>query len=134
MKGYLTVFLSLSLSLLTGFLLFLIGNAVNNAWKIRLEGIADISMNSVLGEYEITLQERYGLFYIDTSYRQKSPSLQNMEERLAFYITENLKKKEGAEPWGNVILTDVSITKAVSAASVKGKSVKRQAVEYVRDC
>ncbi len=134
MKGYLTVFLSLSLSLLTGFLLFLVGNAVNNAWKIRLEGITDIGMNSILGEYEITLQERYGLFYVDTSYRQKSPSLQNMEERLAFYITENLMKKDEAGPWGSMLLTDVSITEAVSAASGKGKSMKRQAVEYVHDC
>ena len=38
MKGYLTVFLSLSLSVLAGFVLFLIGHTIQNAGKIRLEG------------------------------------------------------------------------------------------------
>ncbi len=134
MKGYLTIFLSLSLSLLTGFLLLLIGNAINNGWKIRLEGIADIGMNSVLGEYEIALHDRYGVFYVDASYLQKPASLQNIEERLSFYILQNLKQEEGRGVWGNTELKDLRIEEAVAASAECGKSLKRQAVGYVKDC
>ena len=74
MKGYLTVFLSLSLSLLAGFVLFLTEYAIRNAEKIRLECAADTAMNAVLSEYHIDL--------FDASYLNKNPSITNVEERL----------------------------------------------------
>ena len=61
MKGYLTVFLSLSLSVLAGFVLLLTGSAIRNGEKLRLEGDVDIAMNSALAEFSIPLHERYGL-------------------------------------------------------------------------
>ncbi len=133
MKGYLTIFLSLSLSLLTGFLLLFVGNAINNAWKVRLEGAADIGMNSVLGEYHIKLHERYGLLYVDVSYDGSKPSLANMEGHLAFYISRNLRKSKNG-PLGDMVLTGVQVTDAVSSAAHNGLSMKRQAAQYVQDC
>lgn len=49
MRGSITIFLALSLSVLTGFVLLLLGNATRNAEKIRLEGAMNLGMNSVLG-------------------------------------------------------------------------------------
>ena len=64
MKGYLTIFLALSLSLLTGFILLLTGNAINNGMKIRYECAADTGMNAVLSEFHIGLLEKIGRAHV----------------------------------------------------------------------
>ena len=74
MKGYLTVFLAMSLSILTGFILLLTGSAVKNAEKVRFESAVDTGMNAVLSEFHIGLLERYGLIYVDASYLEKAPA------------------------------------------------------------
>ena len=89
MKGYLTVFLSLSLSIITGFILMLTGNAIRNSEKVRFECAADTGMNAVLSEFHAGLLERYDLIYVDASYLGKEPSITNMEERLRYYMEEN---------------------------------------------
>ncbi len=133
MKGYITVFLAMVLSILTGFLLFLTGSAILNGWKVRTELATDLGMNSALGEYQLALYERYGLLYVDTSYAEKVPSLSGLEERLAFYISRNLNQGEKA-PFGGMDLKAVQVEAAVSAAADGGRSMKRQAVMYAKDC
>lgn len=133
MKGYLTVFLSLSLSVFIGFVLFLTGNAVLNAGKIRFEGAADTGMNAVLAEFHIALHERYELLYVDASYAGKEPSVSNMESRLAFYMNQNLQKDSRYAPWGNVKLGDVVISEIVTAAEGNGAAMKYQAAKYIQD-
>ena len=105
MKGYLTVFLALSLSFMTGFILLLTGSAVKNAGKVRLECAVDTGMNAVLSEFHRELLERYGLIYIDASYLGNEPSIANVENRLKYYVEENtlsvnisrLRKKLGGD-------------------------------------
>lgn len=133
MKGYLTVFLSLSLSIFIGFILLLAGAAIGNAQKVRLESVVDAGMNSVLGEYHIGLHDRYGLIYIDASYLSKKPSVTNVEGRLDFYIREGLRNQEGFAPWGEVQLTKVQITDLGAASGGMGNSMKYQAVCYIQD-
>ena len=88
MKGYLTVFLAMSLSILTGFILLLTGSAVKNAEKVRFESAVDTGMNAVLSEFHIGLLERYGLIYVDASYLGSKPSIANVEARLKYYVEE----------------------------------------------
>ena len=133
MRGYLTVFLSLSLSALIGFVLLLAGNAVKNAEKVRLECISDIGLNSVLSEFSVALQERYELFYIDTSYLGGDPSISRMEERLDYYIRRNLDLHPEDKPWTNAALNKVVISEQVVAAEGKGSSMKYQAAKYIED-
>lgn len=133
MKGYLTVFLSLSLSILIGFVLMLTGTAVINAEKIRMEVAADAGMNSVLGEFHVGLHDRYGLLYIDASYLDKEPSVSNVEARLQFFIQEGLRMQTGFSFWGEVQLTNLQITDGVTAAEGMGNSMKYQAVCYIQD-
>lgn len=132
-KAYLTVFLALSLSVLTGFLLFLYSNAVNNAEKIRLELATDTGMNSVLGEYHRLLHDRYGLFFVDASFGGANPSVMNLEDRIFTYTDRNLQMGSPAGPYGRMALAQVEIENAVSAAAGNGKCMKRQAVQYVKD-
>lgn len=133
MRGYLTVFLSLSLSVLIGLVLFLTGNAIRNGGKVRLECVTDIGMNSVLAEFSTALQERYDLFYIDASYLGREPSASNIEERLDFYIRRNLDMGSKKNPWIDVKLERVTIPEMTVASEGEGASMKYQAVKYIRD-
>ncbi|MDE7285256.1 MAG: hypothetical protein K2N55_00210 [Lachnospiraceae bacterium] len=135
MRGNLTVFLSLSLSLLTGFILLLTGNAIKNAVKVRYECAADTSMNAVLSEFHIALFERYGLIYIDASYLGSQPCISNMEDRLRYYIEENTTKiLTGKDaPWGKINTQQVVIPCFETAAAGMGASMRNQAICYVED-
>lgn len=135
MKGYLTVFLALSLSIMTGFILLFTGNAIRNAGKVRLECAVDTGMNAVLSEFQVTLLERYDLVYVDVSYLGFQPSVKNMEGRLQYYMEENtsavLEHENG--PWGNLKVENVSITSFETAAAKMGASMRSQAVCYIED-
>lgn len=135
MKGYLTVYLSLSLSFLSGFVLLLTGNAIRNAVKVRYECAVDTGMNAVLSEFHVMLFERYDLIYVDASYLGRTPSVSNVEERLRYYIEENttgvLAGKDA--PWGRLEVVKVSIPYFETAAAHMGASMRNQAICYVED-
>lgn len=133
MKGYLTVFLSMMLAILSGVILSLTMQAIRNGSRVRFECIADSSMNSALAEYEKTLQDRYGLFYVDLSYLGETPSVENLESRLRFYMQENLKDTE-KNVWGKLLLKDTTVQDIGTAAAGNGASMKRQAISYVQEC
>lgn len=133
MRGSITIFLALSLSVLTGFVLLLLGNATRNAEKIRLEGAMNLGMNSVLGEFHTGLHDRYGLLFIDLSYDNGEPSLYKLEERLDYYIRQNTKKEKHS-PQGIVEPEKVHIRQVTSAAFGEGNAMKFQAVCYMKDC
>ena len=60
-KGYLTVFLSMSIMIILSLILVLFQGARIGAVKLKTECVADISMNSILAEYSRALYEQYGL-------------------------------------------------------------------------
>lgn len=135
MKGYLTVFLSLSLSILTGFILLLTGNAIRNAVKVRYECAVDTGMNAVLSEFHVELLERYDLIYIDASYLGKQPCISHVEDRLRYYVEENTSRILAGKnaPWGNLEVQDVVIPYFETAAAGMGASMRNQAICYVED-
>lgn len=135
MKGYLTVFLAMSLSILTGFILLLTGSVVKNAEKVRFECAVDTGMNAVLSEFHAALLERYGLIYVDASYLGRQPSISNVEGRLMFYVEENTSQVlEGVNaPWGHLSGVNVEISFFETAAAQMGASMRNQAIHYTRD-
>lgn len=135
MKGYLTVFLAMSLSLLTGFILLLTSNAIRNAEKVRFECAVDTGMNAVLSEFHVALFERYGLIYVDASYLNRQPSISNVEERLRLYVEENTSQtlKGNNAPWGSLNNIEATISSFETAADQMGASMRSQAVCYVED-
>lgn len=135
MKGYLTVFLALTLSALTGFILFLTYNVVQNGNRIRFECAVDIGMNAVLSEYHTQLFEQYSLLYVDASYLGSHPAVENVEERLRLYVEKNstdILRRHNA-PWGNLRVDEVKITSFETAAASGGASMRNQAVCYIED-
>ena len=91
-KGYLTVFLSLSITIIMSLVLALFQGARIGAVKMKTECVADIAMNSVLAEYNRQLYEQYGLLMVDTSYGRANPSIVNTEEHLRHYIQKNFDR------------------------------------------
>ena len=136
MKGYLTVFLALSLSFLAGFILLLTGSAVRNAGKVRLECAVDTGMNAVLSEFHRELLERYGLIYVDASYLGREPIIENVEDRLKYYVEENTSEVLGGRnsPWGALEIDKTPILAFETAAADGGASMRSQAVCYAEDC
>ena len=135
MKGYLTVFLALSLSIFTGFILLLTFSAIRNGEKVRFECAADTGMNAVLSEYHAELFDKYGLLYIDASYLGENPSEENVEKRLQYYMERNTDYvfERANAPWGNIRTEDVEIVSFETAAAGKGLSMQNQAVNYIED-
>ena len=64
MKGYLTIFFSLSLSIMTGFVLVLTGCAIKQAEKVRLECTADTGMSAIVLELCTVLLNLFALSYL----------------------------------------------------------------------
>ena len=134
--GYLTVMLSLTLSVFISLCLVLILGVRENTEKLEAECVTDIAMNSVLAEYHRELLNRYDLFFIDTSYGTSFPSYEQTEARLEYYIKRNLSS-EGVflstlyrKPL-ELVPEDAEITAVSVASDEGGKVLRRQAVDVM---
>ncbi|MCM1386858.1 MAG: DUF5702 domain-containing protein [Bacillus sp. (in: Bacteria)] len=137
-KGYITVFCSLSLSLILSLVLTLIEGARMSAVRMKFECAADIGMNAVLAEYHRELLEQYDLLFVDTSYGKDMPSIANTTEHLRNYIQGNLKpQKNGNFQWTRDFLDmhieDVEIIEYSAASDAEGDVLKRQIADYMAD-
>ena len=91
-KGYITVFLSLSLLIIASLVLALYQGARISAVRMKTECVADIAMNSVLGEYSRELFDQYGLLMVDTSYGTGNHTILNTQEHLKNYAQKNFER------------------------------------------
>lgn len=135
-KGYLTVFLSLTLTLILSLLLTLIEGARMSTIKMEAECVADIGMNSILAEYHRELLEQYDLFFVDTSYGMPSSSIHNTAEHLRNYTQKNFTVSEkgwiSARDWLALSTDKVSIPELSIASDDGGNVMKRQALDYMK--
>ena len=91
-KGYSTVFLSLSITIILSLILALYQGARIGAVKMKTECVADISMNSILAEYNRELFDRFSLLMVETSYGSGNHSITNTEEHLKNYAQKNFSR------------------------------------------
>lgn len=137
-KGYITVFLSLSLTLILSLVFTLIEGARISAVRMKFECTADISMNAVLAEYHRELLEQYDLLFVDTSYGGSRPSIANTTEHLRNYMLRNLRpqKKGGlrrVRDFLDMRVDSVEITEYSIASDADGDVMKRQIADYMAD-
>ena len=135
-KGYVTVFLSLSITIIMSLILVLFQGARIGAVKMKTECVADISMNSVLAEYSRALYEQYGLLMVDTSYGGENPSIINTQEHLRYYAQKNLSRTAVSRVTNNQTIFsmycgDVNITGSSFALDNKGAVLNRQILAYM---
>ena len=67
-RGAVSIYLTLMMAVMIPLLITMIESARVNAIKLRLECAADLSMDSVLAEYNKALFDRYDLLFVDTMY------------------------------------------------------------------
>jgi len=132
-KGSLTVFLSLSLTILISFSLFVIEIAIGNSQRIRFEAVTDMAMDSVMGEYSVALKERYGLLYVDTSYLEGAAEAVRVTDRFRVYFDANTTKvsEKKHAPWGRLLLQEAVLSSFETAAAQGGKSMQSQMIRYM---
>ncbi|MBQ7933962.1 MAG: hypothetical protein IJ327_04155 [Lachnospiraceae bacterium] len=104
MSGYLSVFMALVLTLLTGFCLGLIEGVRKNGMALESECAVEAAWNGVFAEYHRGLVGRYNLFALDDSYGTSYGSVSNIERHLTGYLDRNLQFYGGF--WNNLFYKD----------------------------
>lgn len=137
-RGYITVFLSLSLTLILSLVFTVIEGARISAIRMKFEYVTDIGMNSVLAEYHRELLEQYDLLFVDASYGGSSPSVANTEGHLKNYLQKNFRQDRGNGWWKTRDFLDMwvnraSITEYSIASDENGNVLKRQIADYMAD-
>ncbi len=135
-KGYLTVFLSLTITMIMSLILALYSGARIGAVKMKTECVADIAMNSVLAEYSRELYRQYGLLMVDTSYGTGSHSITNTEEHLRKYAQKNFEPSTAGRLTGTSTMMkayckDARITGSSFATDNDGAVLNRQILSYM---
>lgn len=134
--AYLTVFLSLSLTIILSLVLTLIEGARIYAIRMQAEVVVQTAMDSCLAEYNRALQERYDLFYVDTSYGDGAGSEAEIHDHLESYIKKNLGRSSllefvGARDLTALSVDEVDITDSRYACDADYESVREQIYAYM---
>ena len=137
-NGYITLYLTLTLGILLSLVFVLLEAVRDKTIRMETEGVMDLGLYSIFGEYNRQLLEQYDLFFIDSSYGEGRPDVKKSEEHLQYYMNENFRK-ERAEGWlGFRDLTDLSCDNTrfecyMYASDREGQVLKSQIVDYMQD-
>lgn len=138
-KGYLTIYLSLTLTVMLSLCLTLIEGARRSSVRLEAECVMDIGLNSILAEYHRELFQQYNLFYIDSSYGSAYPSYYNTEARLNYYLEQNIQEEDCYyvsflyKDLLSLELKDVQLQKVAVATDADGLCFQRKAASVVWD-
>lgn len=136
--GYLTVYMTLTLTVMISLCLVLIQGVRRHTASFEAECVMDIGLDSVLAEYHRVLLERYGLLMVDTSYGTDYPSYYNTERRLSEYLFHNLSYEDCINlpflyrDFLGMELEDVQMLKVSLATDHGGRVFQRRAAECMR--
>ena len=96
-NGYMTVYLTLTMTVLLSLCLTLIEGVRSSAIKLESEIAVAIAADSIMAEYNRELFRQYNIFAIEDSYGTDRASISNIDEHLATYMTKNLSGDGGVE-------------------------------------
>lgn len=138
-SGYLTVFLTMILTLLVSFSLGLIEGVRYNAVALESECVAEVAWNSVFAEYHRGMAERFNIFTLDASYGTNYASHFNIERHLKKYLDRNVKVVDGGI-WDYLVVdfvklsvTDVQLDQGMLLSDGNGAIFRAAAVNAVKD-
>lgn len=89
------MFLSLVLLIIISLICQVMEEAVFQADRIRLFSSTELSLQGVLGEYNLELLENYGLFFFEASDEQGKPDKEKILSRLDYYMYRNIENTGG---------------------------------------
>ncbi|MBD5459993.1 MAG: hypothetical protein HDR26_03475, partial [Lachnospiraceae bacterium] len=133
-----TIFLTLTLTVVISLCLTLVEGARRNTMILEIECVTDTGMNSVLAEYHRELLRQYGLFFVDVSYGSGIPSYEAAAEHLTEYMNRNFICEEHIVTLFSrdllaLRLEQAEVTGVSNAADDQGAVLRRQAVEYMKE-
>ena len=137
-NGQITIVLSLVLTTMISLVLTLVEGARINAIRMQIEIVTDMGLDSVFAEYNRELLNEFQLFFIDTTYGQSIPSLNQTTAHLTEYMNYNFNSDKGYEDliskdFLKLKVTDVEILMAAVASDEGGLVLKNQAIDYMED-
>lgn len=94
-QGSITVFLSLVLLVIISILCQVMEEAIFQADRIRLFSSTELSLQGVLGEYNLELLENYGLFFLEASDKKGNLDKEKLLSRLDYYMYRNVENTAG---------------------------------------
>lgn len=132
--GSITLYLAVTLGIMLSLVFTLMEGVRRQTIRLETEGVMDLGLFSVFGEYNRQLLDQYDLFFMDTAYGSEVPELAKVEERLRYYMNENFQKS--LTGFGSIRdLTElrcdnVTLTAYTRASDEQGALIKRQIWEY----
>lgn len=128
-KGYITVYLSLTLGLMIVFILTMLEGLRQQTIRFQTECVMDAGLNSIFAEYHREMLNQYDLLFIDDSYGSNNASTDNTKAHLLSYMNLNFKACEDKKLLGmkdiTAINADNAVLKNVSMASDNSGEVLR---------
>lgn len=132
--GSITLYLAVTLGIMLSLVFTLIEGVRRQTIRLETEGVMDLGLFSVFGEYNRQLLDQYDLFFIDTAYGGKTPELEKTEERLRYYMNENFQKTlTGVGTLRDLTelrCDNVTLTAYMRASDAGGALIKSQIREY----
>lgn len=118
-QGSITVFLSMILLVIVSITVEVLGEAVYQADRIKLASSMDLSMQSVLSQYDAELLEQYGLFFVWATEEK-------LASQLDYYLYRNVENTGGMVQMN---LNETNILAVEEATDNKAMAYYREAVE-----
>lgn len=89
-RGYLTVYLAMSLGVLVTLSMVLIEGVRSSTLELEALCASSVAADSIMAEYHRVLLERFGILALDSSYGSRTVGWENTGDRLALYLGRNL--------------------------------------------
>ena len=138
-NGYMTVYLTLTMTVLLSLCLTLIEGVRSSAIKLESEIAVAIAADSIMAEYNRELFRQYNIFAIEDSYGTDRASISNIDEHLATYMTKNLSGDDiflgrfFYRDFLGLSVEKAETEKAMYLTDHDGSVFKRRAYEVVKD-
>lgn len=139
MKGYFTVYATLSMTVLLSLYLTLLEGVRSNAIRMEAECVTQIALDSILAEYHRELFKQYNLLMTDTSYGTSQPSVENTAEHLREYWRQNTGTQDvflGGFLYRDFLKMEaekIDVTKVSYTADGEGTVFRNCAIEAIKD-
>lgn len=134
-KGYITVFFSISIALCLSLMVGLIYGVRENALRMRVREAFDTTLCSAFAEYNTELWKQYGLVFVDAGYSYEAHSMILPEEHAVYCMQQNFNEN-GSLINGTDLLRlrciNVETDTVRFATDYGGRAVFNQAVRYMK--
>ncbi len=136
-RGTITVFLSLTLTVILSLVGAVIESARYSALRMRTEMVMRMGLMSIFAEYNRELLDNYDLLFIDTTYGTNRADIAATEDHLKEYIEYNARPGKGVLALGldemmAMDVQDAELSLYSYASDQGGREFKRQAIEAVK--